>query len=405
MRSDDNDDGNWPGLCDGPAWHYLAASRSVVALRISASGVILSANRHARTLIGEPLLGQPWHSMLLNFAGVIPFDEWLADAARPRLLNIHTMMGLPQTLEATVAPLGADYLLFGEVNAAEQARLGREVLELNHELNNLTRELTLKNDELAKLNALKNQFLGMATHDLRKPTGLILNYAEFLLDEASNSLTAEHLDFLQTIHSAAERMRGVVDDFLDVSLIEAGRFSLDEQMADLAELAQSASRLVNLIATKRGVNINTALDASNQHVFVDSAKIEQVLTNLLSNAVEHSPVGGDVMISSALLPTGLRVQVADCGAGIAPAQQEKLFQSFARGQAHHKPSGERSIGLGLAIARKIIEAHSGRMFVQSEPGQGSVFGFTLPADRLRLTRNIASNPNPTQEKQHGQASQ
>ncbi len=403
MHSDDNnlDDGNWPDICDGPAWQYLAVSRSVVALRLSASGIILSANRHARTLIGEPLLRQPWHSMLLNFAGVIPFGEWLADVARPRLLNIHTTTGLPQTLEATVTPMGADFLLFGEVNAAEQARLSREVLELNHELNNLTRELTLKNDELAKLNALKNQFLGMATHDLRKPTGLILSYAEFLLDEASGSLTAEQLDFLQTIHSAAERMHRVVDDFLDVSLIEAGRFSLNEQPADLAEVAQSALRLVKLIATRRGVNISTELDVSKQHVFVDSAKIEQVLTNLLSNAVEHSPVGGDVTLSSERLPTGLRVQVADHGPGIAPAQQAKLFQSFASGQANHKSTGERSIGLGLAIARKIIEAHGGRMFVKSALGQGSVFGFTLPPDRLRPTRSIASNPNQTQEKQHG----
>lgn len=404
MRSDnnsgDNGDSNWPGACVGPAWQYLAASSSVVVLRLSASGLILSANRHARTLIGEPLLGQPWHSILLNFAGVIPFAEWLADSARPRLLNVHTTTGLPQTLEVTVEPLGTDYLLFGEVNAAEQALLGREVLELNHELNNMTRELALKNDELAKLNALKNQFLGMAAHDLRKPTGLILSYAEFLLDEASGSLTAEQLDFLQTIHSAAERMHRVVDDFLDVSIIEAGRLSLEEETADLAQMAQSALRLVNLVASKRGVTISTKIDAASQRVFVDCAKIEQVLTNLLSNAIEHSPVGGKVTLSSERLPTELRVQVADGGPGIAPAQQAKLFQSFASGQANHKSTGERSIGLGLAIARKIIEAHGGRMFVQSAFGQGSVFGFTLPPDRLRPT-HTPSSTNPIKEHQHG----
>ncbi len=171
------------GFCDGSGWQFLKESSSVVALRLSSSGLILAANRHARALIGEPLLGQPWHSMLLNFAGVMPFADWLMDAARPRLLNVHSTTGLPQTLEVTLEAVGADYFLFGENNAAQQARLGREVLELNHELNNLTRELALKNDELAKLSALKNQFLGMAAHDLRKPTGLILSYAEFLIDE------------------------------------------------------------------------------------------------------------------------------------------------------------------------------------------------------------------------------
>lgn len=366
----------------GSGWSFLGASTSVVVLRVNAAGTILAANGFASTLIGVSLAGQPWHAMLLNFGGQPVLADWLADQARPRLLNVRTAAGLPQTLEVTVEADGADYLLFGEVNAAEQARMAREVLELNHELNNLTRELALKNDDLAKLNALKNQFLGMAAHDLRKPIGLILSYAEFVIDEAGDGLTGEHRDFLRTIHGAAERMRRVVDDFLDVSLIEAGRFSLDEQPVELGELARSAITLVNLAAVKRRVHIITDLDASAGAMQVDGAKIEQVLTNLLSNAVEHSPDGGCVTLASRRLPDELRVQVADSGAGISPAQQQRLFQSFASGQAARKSSGERSIGLGLAIARKIVEAHGGRMFVDSEPGRGSVFGFTLPASRL-----------------------
>lgn len=387
-------------MSNDPERRFLALSTSVVALRLDAAGIIRAANPHALHLIGAPLVGQPWHAMLLNFAGVIPFADWLADTARPRLLNVHTTAGLPQTLEVTVEPDGADHWLFGEINATEQARLGREVLELNHELNNLTRELALKNDELGKLNALKNQFLGMAAHDLRKPTGLILSYAEFLIDEVGSSLSAEHQDFLQTIHSAAERMRGVVDDFLDVSLIEAGRFSLDEQSTDMANVAHAALKLVSLIATRRGIQITTQLDTTNRHWFVDGAKIEQVLTNLLSNAIEHSPEGGMVTLASQCLPTELRVQVTDRGAGMTSEQQQCLFQSFASGQAARKSTGERSIGLGLAIARKIIEAHGGRMFVSSEPGQGSVFGFTLPPERLRPARTSTPSPHPNQEQQN-----
>ena len=121
----------------------------------------------------------------------------------------------------------------------------------------------------------------------RQPIGLILSYAEFVIDEAGDGLTGEHRDFLRTIHGAAERMRRVVDDFLDVSLIEAGRFSLDEQPVELGELARSAITLVNLAAVKRRVHIITDLDASAGAMQVDGAKIEQVLTNLLSNAVEH----------------------------------------------------------------------------------------------------------------------
>ena len=370
-------------MCEGPDWRFVQQSTSVVALRIDPEGIILAANRCATSMSGLPLLGQPSHTMLLNFTAPPSFSDWLAQQARPRLLNVHTTTGLPQTLQVTIEPIGNDYLLFGEINAADQARLGREVLELNHELNNLTRELALKNGELAQLNALKNQFLGMAAHDLRKPTGLILTYSEFLLEEAANSLSAEQLDFLQTIHRAADRMRLVVDDFLDVSLIEAGRFNLDEQVTDLAELVQSAVRLVSLGAAKRGVRIGTGLQPPKPMLYADGAKLEQVLTNLLSNAVEHSPSGAGVLIESQQLPAELRIQVTDSGPGLAPEQQDRLFQSFSSGQATRKVTGERSIGLGLAIARKIVEAHGGRMFVQSELGHGAVFGFTLPASRLR----------------------
>ena len=132
-------------------------------------------------------------------------------------------------------------------------------------------------------------------------------------------------------------------------------------------------------------------------MFVDAAKIEQVLTNLLSNAVEHSPTGASVTLSSCLMADALRVQVADTGPGISPEQQQRLFQSFASGQGARKSTGERSIGLGLSISRKVIEAHGGRMFVESEPGRGSVFGFTLPLGRLRGTRAV--NPLTIQGEQ------
>jgi len=378
----------WPSMKNdavafpqGSGWRFFAESSSVLAVRISPQGIILAANRHATSLIGATLTGQPWQTMQLNSDWDLA--EWLADAARPRLLNVRTASGIPQTLEVTVEPADEDFLLFGEVNATEQQRLAREVLELNHELNNLAREMVLKNDELARLNAMKSLFLGMAAHDLRKPIGLITSYSEFVIDEAGDRLSSEHQDFLRTILAAASRMSLVVDDFLDVYLIEAGRFSLNEQAADLDRLAQAAIGLVNLVAAKRGVRITTDLDATTRSLFVDGGKIEQVLANLLSNAVEHSPDGSDVTLVSRRFSDGIRVQIVDSGAGISLEQQQQLFQPILSGKAKRKMNGERSIGLGLVIVRKIVEAHGGRMFVESEPGHGSTFGFSLPASRLR----------------------
>jgi signal transduction histidine kinase len=358
-------------------WRLLAERVSAVVLRVSRDGTILEANRYARTLTGLPLVGQPLSAMLLESARLPAVPDWLDVGGQPRILNVRTAFGLPQTLWVIVEPIGEAFVLLGQVDAEEQERLRRAVLELNHELSNASRELALRNAELAQLNTLKNQFLGMAAHDLRKPAGLVLSYAELLIEQAGDLLTEEQRDFIETIRASADRMRRVIDDFLDVSMIEAGRFSLDVQSVDLEDLVRGALTLVHTAATKRKIRTESRLDLAARRLLADGSKIEQVLTNLLSNAVQHSPVGGTVRILSERREAGLRVCVTDEGGGVPSAQMPQLFQAFAGGRTS-KPDGERSVGLGLAIARKIVEAHGGHVFVDSEPGSGSAFGFTLP---------------------------
>ena len=384
-------------ILPGLGWRFLWERASLVVLRLDKSGTILDANRHALAVTGLPLVGKPLSVMLLNFAGELSPQEWLTSASQPRLMNIRTAQGMPQTLRVTVEPVGEDFVLFGQVNAEEQERLGREVLELNHELSNLGRELSLKNaelatknEELAKLNALKNQFLGMAAHDLRRPIGIIINYTEFVMEEAGGRLTPEHLQYLQTICHTADRMAQVIADFLDISVIEGGHLSLDVQVADLADMVDAARTLVRPIASKRKVRFATELDPAGRRLFVDSPKIEQVLTNLLSNAVEHSPDGGCVSITSQRLGDEVHVGVTDEGKGVTPEHRQCLFQAFA-GSHSLKPSGERSIGLGLIIVRKVVEAHGGRIFVESEPDHGATFGFILP---VRTQHQIQQAPPP-----------
>jgi signal transduction histidine kinase len=380
------------------AWRLLAERVSVVVLRVSRVGTILEANRHAQTLTGLPLVGQPLSAMLLEFARLPPLPDWLDAGDQPRILNVRTASGLPQTLWVIVEPIGEAFVLLGQVDAEEQERLRRAVLELNHELNNVSRELALRNAELAQLNALKNQFLGMAAHDLRKPAGLVLSYAELLAEQTGDLLTGEQREFIETIRASADRMRHVIDDFLDVSMIEAGRFSLDVQPADLEDLVRGALTLVRTAATKRKIQTESRLDPASRRLLADGSKIEQVLTNLLSNAVQHSPVGGTVRVLSERREASLRVCVTDEGGGVPSEQMPHLFQAFA-GSRMSKPDGERSVGLGLAIARKIVEAHGGRVFVESEPGSGSVFGFTLPES---CCGNAPAPPGPvTPGDKHG----
>ena len=246
----------------------------------------------------------------------------------------------------------------------------------------------MANAELARLNALKNKFLGMASHDLRKPAGLILNRAEMLLEDATLTCSADACRNIRNIIDSATSMARLIDDFLDVTMIEAGRFNLDIQVVEQDRLVARALALVQASATKRGIHLKTILDEATARIRVDGPKIEQVLTNLFSNAIDYSPDGACIAVVSLLQAEGIRFWVEDQGVGLDLEQQQRLFEAFA-GSGGIKRSGERSIGLGLVIVRKIIEAHGGTCFVESQPGIGSRFGFVLPDTcRAATTGNL-----------------
>lgn len=369
---------------------FLIDLAPIVLLGLDPAGNVKYANPYAKKLTGLPLEGEHLSAMLLvdswNTSGCSSLLEEWQDQTTLHLMNVRTGGDLPQTLNVTVYPINDGYLLFGQKDDAEPDRLNREVLALNHDLSNISRELNQKNAELAQLNLLKNQFLGMATHDLRNPVAGILLYTELLIDGAPESLNAEQLQSIKNIRSSALRMSQVINDFLDVSIIESGHLRLDIQKVNLAELVSSVQMNMSASATKNQIRIDTAVDPATLTLRVDGPKILQVFTNLLSNAIEYSFAGGCVTIRSQRVNEGVRFQVEDQGKGILPEKQKKLFASFD-GSADKKKDGERSIGLGLIISRKIVEAHGGRMFVESEPGKGSVFGFILPDSCLNPSQS------------------
>jgi signal transduction histidine kinase len=359
-------------------WNFLEREAAVVMLRVDEAGRILGANSYARELTGLPLASGSLGDLLIVSSDTAELKRWLTPSPQPRLMNVRTLDGLSQTLYVTSVRFGSELLLFGQVDPREQERLRREFLELNHELTALGRELSLANAELVRLSALKNRFLGMASHDLRKPTGLILNQAELLLEDPALAGLPDACRLLRGIIASAGSMAHLIDDFLDVAMIEAGRLTLDIQVVEQDALFATALALVQGAAVKRGIEVRNALDRAGARLRVDGPKLEQVLTNLISNAIEHSPDGGCVTVASRPEGEGLRFWVEDQGAGIDPEQQRRLFEAFS-GSGAAKPSGERSVGLGLVIVRNIVEAHGGTCFVESRPGTGSRFGFLLPA--------------------------
>jgi two-component system, OmpR family, sensor kinase len=257
-------------------------------------------------------------------------------------------------------------------------RLYDDLSRLNNELATLQREMAQKNVELEKLSAEKSRLLGMAAHDLRSPLGVIFAYSEFLESEAGERLTPEEREFIATIQRTSRFMLELVEDLLDVSALEAGRLRLDLRPTDLGDLVRRNVALNAVLAAPK--NVAVELEASIVPlVSVDPGKIEQVLNNLIGNAVKFSKSGTVVVVRLDAAEGEVTVTVADQGEGIAAADLPRLFQPFgvvrARGTA-----GERSTGLGLAIARRIVEGHGGRIGVESEAGRGSTFSFAIPTD-------------------------
>jgi signal transduction histidine kinase len=206
-----------------------------------------------------------------------------------------------------------------------------------------------------------------------------MSFSEFLIEDIGESLDEEHLDYMNTIHTASAFMKSIIDDFLDVSMIESGRFELNLIRVDLPDILRQGIGLLELTARMKNVSIEEDI-GNPPALMADGPKLEQAFVNLLKNAVEHSPSGARVIVLCRHHAGAATVSVRDEGAGILPEDQEKLFSVYGRGKTK-KTGGEKSSGLGLAIARKIIEEHGGRVWVESEPGKGSTFSFSLPGNQ------------------------
>ncbi|MEO6235966.1 MAG: ATP-binding protein [Vicinamibacterales bacterium] len=254
-----------------------------------------------------------------------------------------------------------------------------ELSRLNNEFANLQRELAKKNVELTRLNEVKNRIVGVAAHDLRNPLGVILSYARFLESDTADPLSPAHRRFVAIIHRTSEFMLRLVTDLLDVTAIEAGKLTLDRQPTDLGRLTRDNVTLNAVLANRKDITLVLEPHPAIPEASLDRGKIEQVLNNLIGNAVKFSHRGRPVRVSITPDPAGRTVTVAiqDEGQGIPEEDLAKLFKPFGKTSVR-ATGGEQSTGLGLAIVRNIVEGHGGRITVESKVGEGSRFAFTLP---------------------------
>lgn len=376
-----------PRLDDGAlpeaVLRYVSEVAPVAALRMDATQRVRDANAFARRLIGNEVVGSRFADLLVEFTPAFQLDD-TASAAEGQMLTLKTAAGLPESFRFRYFVLPDGWIALGSPDVEGQLRLRNEVLALNRELNDLTRQLHVANAELIELNQLKNRFIGMAAHDLRRPVGVIMTHAELILDDAGEQLSSENRELLDTCLAAAGGMKKLIDDFLDASAIEAGALRLNCAAVPVADILTGVMKTAQLQARRKGIALEVddgdGADASGERwqLVVDAGKVQQALLNLVGNAIEHSVAGQHVSLAARRVGAELVLTVRDEGAGIAPEDQARLFKPFARAGTQ-KTAGERSTGLGLSIARLIAEAHGGRIWVDSKPGHGASFCMALPA--------------------------
>lgn len=233
-------------------------------------------------------------------------------------------------------------------------------------------------EQLKAVNQAKNKLLGMAAHDLRNPLASIRGLAEFLCDGTVGQLTPDQHDLANTIFETSQSMLTLLNELLDVATIEAGELKLHKEPHNLSELLEKAVYLNNINAARKNTKIHYSPPEEAPIVRIDPAKIKQVIDNLLSNAVKYSPPGSNVNVRISGYHPAFTVAVQDQGPGIPENERHQLFKDFMTLSA--KPTGgEKATGLGLAICRKIVEAHRGAITATNLPQGGCEFSVMLPA--------------------------
>lgn len=239
--------------------------------------------------------------------------------------------------------------------------------------------------ELSRVGAAKDKLLCMCAHDLRNPLSSVRGLAEFLLEPSIGPLNAEQVKLVEAIREASQSMLDLVNELLDVSVIEAGQLRLNRVPVSLREIARSAVCLATIVADRKGTRIVLhPATASEPLLMLDPTRMREVVDNLLSNAIKYSPPGSVVGVGIESLGAGgdggpcVRLSVRDQGPGIPDGERARLFRDFGR-LSTRPTNGEKSIGLGLAICRKVMDAHGGRIEAVNQPEGGCVFSVTLPA--------------------------
>ena len=324
--------------------------------------------------------------------------DWVLTNRRPRLIRdllteqafsddvfmiqegVHATLMLP--LLAGDKPVGVFFLDSRTSGAYTERDLElvdpvAQQLALAIENAQLFRELEEKGRQVEIANQHKSAFLANVSHELRTPLNAVIGCSDMLAARYFGELTSKQAEYVNDIRSSGKHLLALINDILDLSKIEAGRMELEAGVFDLCAALDNAVTLVRERAQRGGIELQVQTDPALSAFRGDERKLKQVVLNLLSNAVKFTPPGGSVRVTAAALDGSAKIAVSDTGVGIAPEDQETIFEAFRQvgSDVTRKREGT---GLGLALARRSVELHGGTIGIQSTPGKGSTFTVTLP---------------------------
>jgi len=297
----------------------------------------------------------------------------------------HTMLTVPLLKEGT--PIGSITVRRAEVwpfsdkqitlvqTFASQAVIAIENVRLFNEIHE-------KSEQLQIANRHKSEFLANMSHELRTPLNAIIGFSEVLQEHMFGDMNEKQEEYINDIHGSGKHLLSLINDILDLSKVEAGRMELELETFDLPGAIDNALTLVKERAGRHGIELASTVDPAVGEIKADERKFKQILLNLLSNAVKFTPEGGTISVEAVPVGTMVEVSVSDTGIGIAPEDCDAVFEEFRQVGSDYTKKAE-GTGLGLALTRKFVELHGGKIWVTSVVGKGSTFTFSLPVTAMQ----------------------
>ena len=371
------------GLDGGVVFEYDEDTEEFVQqVATETGGALAEARRTTRIRKGEGVLGQTAITLEPVQVPDITVPGAYAGRLRENLIEsgVRAILAVPMVREGQlIGCLGVTRNRSGDFPVetidllrtfATQSALAIQNARLFHEIEDKSRQL-----ETAS--RLKSEFLANMSHELRTPLNAVIGFSEVLLQRMFGDLNAKQDEYLKDIYASGQHLLSLINDILDLSKIEAGRMELFSAPFHLPSALDNAVTLVRERASRHGVALRVDVDPGLAEVVGDERKVKQVLLNLLSNAVKFTPEGGTIGLKAGRRDAGVEISVSDTGIGIAAEDQVTIFEEF-RQVGSDETRKQEGTGLGLTLAKKFVELHGGRIWVESEPGRGSTFTFTLP---------------------------